>query len=116
MSEEKEVPIAEGTEEQLPLLKRFAFKMMKAVANELIVVEEIEDEEIKQMRRETCNGCKYRDRPADMCKVCGCFLDLKIKSKTNRNKQGKIVVTHCPKGFWDDEEIAKFYNSDKTTQ
>jgi hypothetical protein len=102
-------------------------KILKGIAAGLIVQEKLdshkpEDQALMEFRRDVCSGneqkgilpCKFRDKPNDMCKVCGCFLDVKIASKTNFDpKKRKIVITHCPNGFWGDKQIADHYASEK---
>ena len=52
-------------------------KNPKLVSKELIV-----------LRRDTCDKCKHKK--GRRCKICGCFLDVKIK----------FLATHCPIGKW----------------
>lgn len=61
-------------------------------------------------RFEICLACPFRDAASNRCKVCRCFLDRKTKSEINFSlKRMKYEITHCPKGFWGDEEIADLY-------
>lgn len=96
--------------------------LLKGIAEGVIVEEKLDpnkptDAELMAFRSSVCRGdgktpaCKWRDTKADMCRVCGCFLDLKIQSKTNRTKRLGIQVTHCPHGYWNDIDIAKHYNN-----
>lgn len=112
------------TNELLTPFKEGWRKILKGIAAGLIVKEKLNNPEIEAFRRKTCNQvlpidaegnfCNNRDTKADLCKVCGCFLDLKISSKTNFDPHLKeIVITHCPKGYWHDKEIAEHYDKKK---
>lgn len=85
------------------------FSIKKILAKKLIVVEEIEDKELIELRRQECNVCPSNIKGE--CKICGCIIDLKIKSKTNRTKDFGIEVTHCPKGYWGDSDIVELYKN-----
>ena len=83
------------------------FDIKKLAASKLVVVEKLEDEEIIQMREAACRTCPNNINGE--CKVCGCILELKVKSKVNRNKKLGTEITHCPEGKWGDQQIAKYY-------
>lgn len=87
--------------------------LLKGIAAGLIVDELLKDEEIVHFRRVTCLACPEMNHEHKTCNVCGCFLDLKTRSKTNRTKRG-IEVTHCPLGKWDDKDIAEHYAEQKS--
>lgn len=96
-------------------LKEFADTMVKTIGTQLgklLVQEMIDDPEIVELRRERCRGsdtrkpCSFYKPNTDQCQVCQCFIETKSMSKTNYNKQGKLEITHCPMGWWDDAEIA----------
>lgn len=63
-------------------------------------------------RLSICEGCKpFFDDKSRRCKICKCYVDAKTKAGTNYNPiKLRNEVTHCPNGFWEDEEIANFYN------
>jgi hypothetical protein len=48
------------------------------------------DEETRQQRREICNKCPRRNPKMDTCRMCGCFLKLKIK----------LATEECPERNW----------------
>jgi len=80
----------------------------------VIIVEELdsyEDQNVIEFRKATCNSCVYRDKLKNKCQICKCDLSLKWTTKKNRNKKtGRVEITHCPYGFWNDLQIAKIYN------
>ena len=79
--------------------------IIEKIADKVLVVERLdltkeENQRKLDYRRATCDMCEYRDKRQDRCKICDCFLKVKTKSLTNRNKLGKVEITKCPKGFW----------------
>lgn len=44
----------------------------------------------EQKRRRVCERCPFRDPKIDQCDVCGCYIPLKVKLKTEE----------CPYGYW----------------
>lgn len=75
-----------------------------------VLVESEVGDELAKRRFQTCLQCQFRDTESNKCKVCKCFLDKKSKSEINFSlKRMKYEITHCPKGFWGDEEIADLY-------
>jgi hypothetical protein len=83
-----------------PLFKNIVFNLM--------VEEKMDDENVVKFRESKCNKCIYKD--GSWCGACGCVLKIKQQAKTNRSlSSGLIEVTHCYKGFWNDEKIALFY-------
>lgn len=83
---------------------------MKAI--DLAIVDQKLDNEVDketiELRRSACNSCEFKK--GDKCSVCGCYVDLKIMSKINKNKFGKKEITHCPKGRWGDKYLAIYYS------
>lgn len=80
----------------------------------LLVVKELDgdiDADTIEFRKTSCNFCPHMDKSKIKCNICTCRLNVKWKSKTNYStKTGKVEITHCPKGFWNDLHIAKIYN------
>lgn len=87
--------------------------MLHLIAGKAIIREDVDiDTAIK--RSLICGGCNRNDKtdnqPYGVCMDCGCFLDLKPKSKVNFNpKKMRHEITHCPNGFWNDKETANIY-------
>jgi hypothetical protein len=59
-----------------------------------------------KLREEACKSCDKNVN--NVCQVCECYIDLKVRSKVNRNKLGKKEITHCPMGKWDDKLILTY--------
>lgn len=79
------------------------------VAAQVLVIDHVEGE-IARKRMSVCLMCPYRDPKNEVCGICHCFLDLKTTSETNWNPERlRQEITHCPKGKWDDKEIANVY-------
>jgi len=78
----------------------------------LLAVEEHGLKELTEKRLAACNQCENYDQEHKQCTVCGCFMDVKTTLVTNRNPHagGRIEITHCPLGRWDDLHIAQMYN------
>lgn len=88
-------------------------KALHLIAETLIVKEQVGKDQAA-WRMGICEGCsrnnKKENPPYGVCMDCGCFLDLKPKSKINWNpKKMRNEITHCPNGFWSDKEIANVY-------
>lgn len=47
-------------------------------------------EEEAQKRLDTCDECPYFDQTSRQCRICTCFVDLKVQLSTE----------DCPKGRW----------------
>lgn len=105
-------------------LQRFADKMFTTVAgaaaSSLLVVKEHFDPQVTNMRRRRCRGnakqgvpaCEFYNPNRDQCTVCKCIIEIKSKSETNVNPlKGRVEITHCPKGKWDDQHIADLYTN-----
>ena len=77
---------------------------------ESFIVKEHVAESVAKERMGICLGCEKRDKKANKCLECGCFLDLKTAAATNWNpKKMRNEVTHCPLGNWYDLETANEY-------
>lgn len=89
-------------------------KIVKPVAKFFLAVEDLNDSEQEAIRWQTCQTCPKFKEGSGQCGVCGCFMDVKTKLKTNRDPELlKIVTTHCPLGKWGDLEIANMYRIEK---
>lgn len=84
--------------------------LLGLIADNLIVEEHLTNETEIQLRKDTCWDCPFMNKEKKICNICKCILKIKTKSLTNYYK-GDLQVTHCPKGKWDDLEIAKHYNN-----
>lgn len=86
---------------------------LAAIAARAIVVEEPEtDEEKILFRKDVCFSCKFRNKQKEICSICSCILKVKTESKINFNfEKQRSEVTHCPKGFWNDAELAEYYKN-----
>jgi hypothetical protein len=75
------------------------------------LVTELVDDETKEFRLSVCEGCDRFDHEHRRCKVCKCYVDAKVQSKENYNPiKLRHEITYCPKGRWNDKELADFYN------
>lgn len=82
----------------------------KRLIAERIIVEDFVDDATAAWRMSVCSACEHHNRRDNTCNLCGCFLDLKTRSKTNYSlKRMRSEVTHCPDGRWNDKHIADFY-------
>ena len=87
----------------------FVEKIEHLLAQNLIVKEQV-SEQVAAERMRVCEGCDRRDKKANKCLECGCFLDLKTSAATNWNaKKLRNEITHCPLGKWGDLETANEY-------
>ena len=81
-------------------------------AADLVFVKEHVSEELAKWRINICLTCPNFQKKLKRCGVCGCFLEAKTKSKTNRSpKRPQGEETHCPLGKWNDKETANFYRA-----
>lgn len=64
------------------------------------------DLETIKMRENACKGCE--NNVNNICQICECYIDLKVRSKVNRNKKGQKEITHCPMGKWDDKLVLTY--------
>lgn len=71
-------------------------------------MDEREDADLEtiKLRQEACMGCDKNVN--NVCQVCKCYIDLKVRSKVNRDKKGKKEITHCPLGKWNDKLIVTY--------
>lgn len=97
---------------------------MKNIKHEVIHfflgVEDLNDEAEEVRRLSICESCEVFNQDTRQCDEakggCGCFMDVKVKLKTNKDGFfGKIVKTHCPMGKWgqDDKKTANLYRKKK---
>lgn len=88
-------------------------KIKKGLGKFFLAVEDLNDDELAEMRYNTCKACTKYIEETDQCGVCRCYMSVKTELKTNRDPElnGKIVETHCPLGKWNDKELADYYNS-----
>lgn len=85
---------------------------LKATAGKVLVLEQT-DAETADMRWKTCWGCEQMDHSDKRCRLCGCFIEVKIWSKTSRSAHRPMgEVTHCPLGKWNDKEITNHYRAE----
>jgi len=85
--------------------------MKKVGAQNLLAVQEHGFDGLSKWRMGICRPCPKFKEPTQQCNVCGCFMDIKVGLATNRNPHamGRIEVTHCPEGRWNDAHIANIY-------
>ncbi len=80
------------------------------IAEALITTGDDVSDDVMEWRLYVCRDCEHADWHSNKCTVCGCFLDLKAKSRVNWNlKKFRKEVTHCPLGKWNDADLAEFY-------
>jgi len=85
-------------------------RIKKTAAKFFLAVEELPDIKEADRRMNICLGCDKFRNDDQTCGVCGCFMDVKTKLKTNHDGLfGKVIETHCPLGRWGDKEIANKY-------
>lgn len=88
-----------------------AVKTLGPMVGSLLVVEYLNNTVVSNTRERTCRDCPFYNPDRDQCKVCKCFVKEKVLAKTNYDpfRGGEIVITHCPMGYWDDNDIAELY-------
>lgn len=66
----------------------------------------------KEKRGDACEFLKIDSHGHPKCKICKCYIEIKVKTKVNRKLPNltEKEITHCPKGKWKDEHIVFFYN------
>lgn len=84
--------------------------ILKKIADKTLSKKHHNIPELTEFRLNRCKACIYL-KPENMeCGVCGCFMEVKTKMELNINpKKLRVEITHCPKGFWGDETLAKLY-------
>jgi hypothetical protein len=83
--------------------------LLKLAADKVLVKEQVE-QDVADMRWQTCWPCENMDHENKTCKICGCFIELKIWAKVSRSPQRPMgEITHCPIGKWQDKDIANHY-------
>jgi hypothetical protein len=86
-------------------------KILKLAAETTLPIEYV-TEDVAAWRMSVCLGCEHRDASKEKCKVCGCYLEVKVGCKTNRNPEKlRSEITHCPMGKWNDKDTANAYRS-----
>lgn len=86
-------------------------KTVAFLAEKLLVKEKHHSIVIENYRRSQCLKCEYYNEKDIQCNRCKCLLDVKWKSLVNRKvTTGKLEITHCIEGRWNDADLAKFYN------
>lgn len=91
---------------------KFFRKFVKDQAAFFLTEEPLDDKEEENKRVSICesNAGKCFNKKLRECRLCGCIVDNKAKALRNHNlKKFRIEVTHCPKGLWNDVEIANHY-------
>lgn len=101
----------------MSVLKQYADHLIKTVGplvGSALVVEKLNNPTVRNFRQQTCRGdvekgikpCSFYNPDRDQCKVCKCFISEKSDSKVNYNPYKlRNEVTHCPMGWWDDQEV-----------
>lgn len=84
-------------------------KILKVAADKVLVESHV-SEEVKEFRMGVCLKCPLLSISDYRCKVCKCYVEVKSGSEINFNpKKLRNEITHCPKGMWNDLEIANEY-------
>jgi hypothetical protein len=86
-------------------------EILKVAASNVLVLQNI-DNKTAAKRFAICEKCQFFDKENIKCTECGCFMDIKTRSKVHRTKKRpKGEVTHCPNGFWGkgDKVTANYY-------
>lgn len=84
---------------------------LKFIADKVLVEEDLKNPFIVNARWQTCQRCPKFNAKNETCMVCGCFMKIKCKAYANKNKKGKIEITHCPLGNWGDAHLVELYKS-----
>ena len=92
---------------------RLVEQAKKVGAKALLAVEEHGFENLSEWRMNICQSCPNFRAESLQCGVCGCYMDIKTTLATNRNPHalGRIEVTHCPQGRWNDAHIVNLYRA-----
>jgi hypothetical protein len=86
-------------------------ELKKNIVKYAIIVESLDEKdeadlETIKLRESACNSCENNIN--NVCKICDCYIELKVRSKVNRDKLGKKEITHCPLGKWNDKLILTY--------
>lgn len=82
---------------------------LRLAAKTVLVTGEVAGDEAAK-RFSACLECDKRNAAQNKCEVCGCFLDVKTKAKSNWNaRRLRNEITHCPLGKWEDLNTANMY-------
>lgn len=74
--------------EQGKNLAKFTFEVVKdavSLSKPLFVGKDIQEERLQK-----CNTCKYYEKKQKRCKLCGCFMEAKVK----------FASSSCPDDKW----------------
>lgn len=87
-------------------------RILRLAAEKTLVIENVEPK-VKAERLGVCDGgCGFLNKASRKCRGCGCYVDAKAGSKENWNPvQNRFEITHCPKGKWNDKELANQYRA-----
>ncbi len=89
------------------------FDDVKKLAASKVLVYSQTDQETADMRWKTCWYCDQMNHENKRCMACGCYIEVKIWSKTSGSIQRPLgEITHCPLGKWNDREIANHYRAE----
>jgi hypothetical protein len=87
-------------------------EIKKIAAGKMLVLEQVE-QPVADMRWKTCWHCDQMDHSNKTCRTCGCYIEVKIWSKTSRSPARPMgELTHCPLGKWEDKEVANHYRAE----
>ena len=89
------------------------FDEVKKIAAEKMLVLEQADAATADMRWKTCWGCDQMEHSNKTCRICGCYIEMKIWSKSSRSLARPTgEITHCPLGKWEDKDLANHYRAE----
>lgn len=94
-------------------IKKAFHSIVKKGARAVLSAGEHNDPALTLARMNTCKKCPNFNAETMQCGVCGCYMDVKTTLLRNRNPYaaGRVEVTHCPEGRWNDLEIANYYRA-----
>ena len=52
-----------------------------------------------ERRIKICESCEFFWKPARNCMICGCFMDIKVKSDFELDENGTSILG-CPEKKW----------------
>jgi len=93
------------------MIGRIKKEVKKRLALGFLVVEKTDNPVVIAYRKGRCGPCEnYSGPESDECKFCTCVIDAKARSITHRDiRTGKIRLTTCPMGRWNDKDEANYY-------
>ncbi|HLS53263.1 MAG TPA: hypothetical protein VK031_04770 [Tissierellaceae bacterium] len=84
--------------------------MIKKAIKGVLSVKPLDNDQEVKIRYDICKQCEFYDAESDKCTICKCFMEIKTGLEVNINPiKLRKEVTHCPKGYWGDKEIANLY-------